>query len=208
MVNEINILDKIKQAAGMSPGDLLTYGLILLAVLATAYVAWKILRGRSKQTVAVPPALDVQVTGLGTAGPPPGPPVLEYYHYPVRLAAIVLAPAGRTRELPPLDKLGGLVDLLVPGLAPVVALHQPLVRRWPPQLSVRGFAHSFFVHARLPGQGGKGTPWCSVAGVFRVDNQPVMAGLVLRAASNVHLGQQIVDNEGKWQDVLRVKISG
>jgi hypothetical protein len=35
-----------------------------------------------------------------------------------------------------------------------------------------------------------------------------MAGLVLRAASNVNLGQQIVDSEGKWQDVLRVKISG
>jgi hypothetical protein len=204
MINEI----QLKQATGLPPGDLLTYGLILLAVLAIAYAAWKILRGRGKQTVAVPPALDVQVTGLGTAGPPPGPPVLEYYHYPVRLAAIVLAPAGRTRELPPVDQLGGLVDLLVPGLAPVVALHQPLVRRWPPQLSVRGFAHSFFVHARLPGQGGKGTPWCSVAGVFRVDNQPVMAGLVLRAASNVNLGQQIVDNEGKWQDVLRVKISG
>ncbi len=206
MISEI--LDKVKQLTGMSPGDLLAYGLILLAVLALAYVAWKILRGRSEQTVALPPALDVQVTGLGTAGPPPGPPVLEYYHYPVRLAAIVLAPAGRTRELPPVDQLGGLVDLLVPGLGPVVALHQPLVRRWPPQLSVRGFAHSFFVHARLPGQGGKGTPWCSVAGVFRVDNQPVMAGLVLRAASNVSLGQQIVDHEGKWQDVLRVKISG
>jgi hypothetical protein len=206
MLNEI--LDKIKQATGLSPGDLLTYGLILLAVLVTVYVAWKILRGRGKQTVAVPPSLDVQVTGLGTAGPPSGPPVLEYYHYPVRLAAIVLAPAGRTRELPPVDKLGSLVDLLVPGLAPVVALHQPLVRCWPPQLSVRGFAHSFFVHARLPGQGGKGTPWCSVAGVFRVDNQPVMAGLVLRAASNVNLGQQIVDREGKWQDVLRVKIGG
>jgi hypothetical protein len=206
MLNEI--LDKIKQATGIPPGDLLTYGLILLAVLVTLYVVWRILRGRGKHSVAVPAALDVQVTGLGTAGPPPGPPVLEYYHYPVRLAAIVLAPAGRTRELPPMEQLGGLIDLLVPGLAGVAALHQPLVRRWPPQLSAGGFAHSFFVHARLPGQGGKGTPWCSVAGVFRVDNQPVMAGLVLRAASNVSLGQRIVDSEGKWQDVLRVKISG
>ena len=202
------ILDKIKQATGVPPGTLLLYVLILLVVLVVVYVAWKILRGRRKQGVTVSPAQDVQVTGLGTAGPPPGPPVLEYYHYPVRLAAIVLAPAGRARELPPVDQFGGLMDMLIPGLGPVVALHQPLIRRWPPQLSARGFAHSFFVHARLPGQGGKGTPWCSVAGVFRVDNQPVMAGLVLCAGSNLNLGQQIVDNEGKWQDVLRVKISG
>jgi hypothetical protein len=207
MLNQIDILDKIKQATGIPPGDLLKYGLLVLAIL-VVLVVWRILRGRRKRTVPVPPSQDVQVTGLGTSGPPPGPPILEYYHYPVRLAAIVLAPAGRTRELPPLEQLGGLVDMLVPGLAQVAALHQPLVRRWPPQLSVRGFAHSFFVHARLPGQGGKGTPWCSVAGVFRVDNQPVMAGLVLRAASNVNLGQQIIDSEGKWHDVLRVKLSG
>ena len=84
-------------------------------------------------------------------------------------------------------------------------LHRPLLRRWPNQLSASGFVHLFFNNARLPGTGGKGTPWSSVAGVFKVQGQPAMAGLVLCAAKPNSLGQTIIDSEYQWLGCLRVR---
>ena len=81
-----------------------------------------------------------------------------------------------------------------------------MVRRWSNQLSARGFAHLFFASARLPGRGGKGTSWCSVAGVFSVDNQPLTAGILLRTAKPTNLGQRIVSEEAQWLDVLTTKL--
>ena len=97
------------------------------------------------------------------------------------------------------------MDAIVPGLDKVAALHRPLVRRWPHQVSARGFAHLFFSNVVLPGARGKGTPWSSVAGIVKLHNQPVMAGLVLQAARPNGFGQTIVDSEEKWLACLRVK---
>jgi hypothetical protein len=107
----------------------------------------------------------------------------------------------------PDEQLASLLDAIVPGLDKVAALHRPAIRRWPNQVSARGFAHLFFSNARLPGQAGKGTPWSSVAGVVKVEGQPVMAGLVLRAAAPNSVGQTIIDAEYKWLGCLRVKWS-
>ena len=117
---------------------------------------------------AAGPRSEVEVAALPERGPPEGPPVLEFYNLPVRLAAVVLAPVGPGRELPPGQAAcpaagrhpagpgqGG-------GVAP--AGDPPLAE----PVSARGFAHLFFSNARLPGQAGKGTPWSSVAGVVKV----------------------------------------
>ena len=130
--------------------------------------------------ISLSPDLKVLLAELGEKGPPLGPPVLEFYNLPVRLAAIVLAPVGRVSDLPPDQQLPKLIESIIPGLDQVMALHKPLIRRWPSQVSVRGFAHLFFNNARLPGNGGKGSPWSSVAGMFKMKGQPVMAGLVVR----------------------------
>jgi len=151
------------------------------------------------------PVLTIDVAALGTGGPPPDGPVLEHYNVPVRLAAIVVAPAGRARALPPPEQLDAVFEAIVPGLSRVVAAHGPLVRRWPEQLSSTGFAHSFFRHAKLPGDGGKGTPWCSAAGTAKMHGQPVMAGLVMRSDEPNSLGQLVVEHETKWLDVLRIR---
>ena len=135
----------------------------------------------------------------------PAGPILEHYNVPVRLAAVVLAPTGRVLELPSIDQLPQLIDHIVPGLAQVMAAHRPLIRRWPSQLSAEGFAHAFFTQARLPGDGGKGTPWCSVAGRFKIHRQSLMAGLVMRAESNNNFGQSIIHKEHEWLGILRVK---
>ena len=150
------------------------------------------------------PDLAIDVMALPTEAPPADAPKLYYYGVSVRLAALVLAPAGRVRELPPLNQLGGVIDAIFPGLAQVVTAHRTLVRRWPTQLSVKGFAHQFFTHAKLPGQGGKGSPWSSAAGVFKIEGQPLMAGLVFRAAAPTNLGQMIIE-QAEWFDILRIQ---
>jgi hypothetical protein len=184
--------------------DLLNWLLLAVLGVAVLLVAWRVLRPKRRVPLQTPD-LAIDVMALPTESPPADAPKLTYYSVSVRLAALVLAPAGRARELPPLDQLGGVIDAIFPGLAQVVATHRTLVRRWPTQLSVQGFAHQFFTHAKLPGQGGKGSPWSSAAGVFKIEGQPVMAGLIFRAAAPTTLGQMIIQRETQWFDILRIQ---
>ena len=133
--------------------------------------------------------------------------MLEFYHLPVRLAAVVLAPVGRVSDLPAREQLPEVIDSIVPGLDQVVAAHAPLIRAWPRQVSSRGFAHAFFQNVRLPGDHGKKTAWSSVAGVFRMGDEPMMAGLVLRAESPNRHGNYIMEEEEQWLGILRVRLS-
>jgi len=199
------VLDQLKELLPPPASNVLPYFLLVAATVVLLWFLWRLLGRRKGPAASLPPNLNVEVAALANQGPPEGPPVLEFYNMPVRLAAVVLAPVGRVRELPPDDELTLLIDAIVPGLDKVVMRHQPLIRRWPNQVSSRGFAHLFFNHARLPGSGGKGTPWSSVAGVFKVQSQPVMVGLVLRAAQPNSLGQTIVDSEHQWLGCLRVR---
>ena len=81
------------------PGGALPWlgGLVLLVAV---LLAWRKLRRQRGRLRTPPPNLTLDLAALGEGGPPAGPPVLELYNLPVRLAAIVLAPAGRVRELP------------------------------------------------------------------------------------------------------------
>ncbi len=202
--NLIEQLNKWKETAVPWLAGLLKYAILATIVLAVVYVILKVLR-KTEKTVRQAPDMGIDVKDLPNQGPPPAGPALYFYNVPVRLAALVLAPAGRARELPPMNQLDALADALVPGLAKVVAAHKPLVRRWPAQVSSRGFANIFFTQAKLPGEGGKGTPWCAAAGVFEIGKTPIMAGLVMRAAAPTNLGQAILEHEAQWLDVVRVK---
>jgi hypothetical protein len=195
------ILDPIRSAGG----DLLPYGIAAVIAILVLVIVWRIVARRRRELPPPAPDLAVDVNSLGTEGPPAAGPTLEHYNVPVRLAAVVLAPTGRGRELPSVDQLPPLIDHIVPGLAQVVAAHRPLIRRWPAQLSAEGFAHTFFAQVRLPGDRGKGTPWCSVAGRFAVGRRPLMAGLVMRAAAANNFSQSIVQREHEWLGILRVK---
>lgn len=204
-MNTDNPIDRLQDAVGSLPADLVKYGLIALAVLVVLVILWRVLRPKKRPTAPLAVDLTIDVPALGEEGPPAGGPALEYYHVPVRLAAVVLAPAGRVRELPDFGQVAGMIDQIVPGLAGVMSAHRPVVRRWPSQLSTEGFANTFFAHARLPGEGGKGTPWCSAAGVFKIGGHNVLAGLVMRSEAANNLGQTVIQQETKWLDVLRVK---
>jgi hypothetical protein len=199
------MINELEEAAGSLDGELLVYALVALVALVVLYLLWRLLRRRRGKLPLIEPDLTIDVGSLGTAGPPPGAPVLEHYNLPMRLAAVVVAPAGRARPLPPPNQLGAVYEAIVPGLAQVVATHDPLLRRWPEQLSISGFAHAFFRHVKLPGDGGKETQWCSLAGLVKLRGQSVMAGLLLLSQQPNSIGQMMIEHETKWLDVLRVK---
>jgi hypothetical protein len=185
---------------------------VLLAVVAALVlivlaILWTRLRRRRRATK--PPTVDLRIPieTLGDAGPPAGLPQLECFNLPVRLAAIVLAPVGRAGVLPADDQLLPLIEAIVPGLDKITSLHRPVVRRWPTQVSINGFAHIFFNQARLPGDAGRGTPWSSMAGAFKLKGQPLMAGLIFRAAAPNSLGQTIIESDHDWLGCLRVRWS-
>lgn len=204
---QIDIFDfKITKLLDSLGGGVFRYVLPAAVAIVVLWIAWRLLLHRRRRVSLAPaPDLKIDIASLGDDGPPPGPPTLEFYNLPVRLAAVVLAPAGRMRDLPPIDQLPPLVEAIVPGLDKLLELHRPLVRRWANQVSVRGFAHLFFNSVRLPGNAGRDTPWSSAAGVFKFQGQPVMVGLVLRAAAPNSLGQTIINTEHEWLGCLRVR---
>jgi hypothetical protein len=197
-------VDKLINALSSLTDNVVACAVVGGIVVLLLFILWKVLTGR--KTSAPPRAanLAIDVTSLGDQGPPTDGPALEFFNQPVRLMAVILAPAGRIADLPPANQWNEVFDAILPGLDKVVAIHKPLIRRWPAQVSARGFAHAFFQQVRLPGDGGKGTPWSSVAGVFKIEGRPVMAGLVLRTESAGSLAQQIIDSEEKWLGCLRV----
>jgi hypothetical protein len=160
---------------------------------------------RRKSVEAKPLNLTLDVTTLGEAGPPADGPKLLLYHVPMRLAAIVIAPTGRGSTLPPLAHTAAVAEQIVPGLGEVFEAHRPRVLRWPAQLSTQGFGNTFFGLVRLPGNQGRGTPWCAVAGRCEAEGKKLLVGLVLRAASDNSLSQISVERESQWLDILRVK---
>jgi len=178
--------------------------LAVLATLAVAAVRW--MRRRKWPPLARQPDTEIAVDALPELGPPLQGPRLLYRGVPVRLAAVVLAPPGLARELPPINRLGEVFEALLPGLTDVIRAHRPLYRRWPPQVSTRGFVHRFFAETHLVGAPGTGTPWCLLAGPLAFQQQPLLIGLVLRAESPVHLGRYVVEEPWEWPRLLSVEM--
>ncbi len=135
-----------------------------------------------------------------------GPPTLEFFNLPVRLFAVIVAPVGRLREAPSDEELSEMLDCIVPGLDQIAAAHRPAIRVWPRQVSVRGFAHAVFTNVKLPDERDKKNPWSIAAGLFKVDDQPMMAGLVLQAERPNRHGQYIMQREEDWLGILRIRL--
>ncbi|MBN1909136.1 MAG: hypothetical protein JW818_05300 [Pirellulales bacterium] len=198
-------LDQIIRWIGAHPAVMLGAAL----AVAGLFLVWLVrrwIRGRGHGQAVGTASLVIDVATLPQVGPPPGPPTLEFYNLPVRLAAIVLAPVGRVHDLPTREDLPDVIDAIVPGLDDVAAAHQPLFRPWPRQVSARGFAHAFFANVRLPGRRGMKTPWSLVAGVFRINDRPMMAGLILRSDLPNRHEHYVISQEDQWLGILRVRL--
>ncbi len=190
---------------GVEIGPLVLLGLGVLAVVVVLGLIALVLRRGKRAPTTETETLAINLAALSIAGPPATGPQLEMYNVPVRLAVLVLAPVGRAGQIPPNEQLPSIVDALVPNLMEVLTAHQPEFRRWPPQLSSQGFTQVFFNNVPLPGDGGKGTPYCGAAGRFDTPAGPFLAGLVCVADKPNALGQVTITQPGQWLDVFRVK---
>jgi hypothetical protein len=167
-------------------------------------VLWFVFRRKPARLPAKPADPSIDVSQFDAVGAPADPPQLEYYGCPVRLAILVVAPVGRG-SIPEREQLPELFDQFVPQFLQVVAEHQPLLQFWPGQISAVGFTNSFFGKVALPGDRGKGTPWCAMAGRFTALGRQYLAGIVCCGDTATGLGQLVIEQEGQWCDVLRVK---
>ncbi len=178
----------------------------LAAVAVVALVLVTTLLRRKPESSASPSAdLSIDLSALSVSGPDNPGPRLTYYGTPVQLVVLVLAPAGRGTAFPEKHELRHIVDRLIPNLSVILDHHRPIYRQWPEQLSTQGFSQSFFTNVQLPGDRGKGTPWCGIAGRFDMGEGHLLAGLVCKAAAPNGLSEIVVQHEGQWNDILRVR---
>jgi len=185
-------------AAYVAAGVVALIGFVVLRRTVRAIFAR--LRGRGSRSA---PTAELNLEELAHTGPPQSGPSLQIYNVPVQLVILIIAPVGRGRETPSRERLPQIIDQIVPGLHAVVASHGTRIKLWPPQLSTPGFAAAMFGEFPLPGNRGKGTPWCAAAGRFSADGQSYLAGMVLRAAAVNNLSQFTLTNEAEWLEVLR-----
>lgn len=180
-------------------------GVCGLALALAISVLLKRLRRRPTASVQDSVLQEIRVTDLRVAGPGNQFPRLEVYGTPVRLAVLVLAPVGRQSVLPPAELLPMVWESLVPGLNELVVRDAPLLRFWPVQLSSQGFAQVFFHHLALPGDHGRGTPWCALAGKVDWGGKQYLVGMAACGDSPNGLNMLTLQHQGQWLDAIRIR---
>ena len=131
---------------------------------------------------------------------------LKVHNLPVRLGVVVLAPLGRL-DLPDDEEIPNILDGLVPGLGKFVADDTPIVRTWPNQVSVGGFANNLALHMQVGGQDLTETPWCLVAGKTKRPDGLLLVTLALAAEASSRLGVVRLDDESQWMQSIQVSRS-
>ena len=96
--------------------------LLLVSLAVLLFILWR----RPAQPESKPLDLIIDVASLDASGPSGEVPQLTYLGKPVRLAAIVVAPVGRSGTIPEADRLLDAVDQLIPGLVDVISRGQVL----------------------------------------------------------------------------------
>lgn len=177
-------------------------GLVLAVIV--SFVLGR-LRRRAPAETQDPALKEIGIAALPGGGPGDSFPRLEIYGTPVRLAVVVLAPVGRQGRIPPAELLPMVWECLVPGLSVMVERDTPLVRFWPAQLSTQGFAQLFFHHLGLPGDRGRGTPWCGVSGKVDWGGKSYLVGIAACGDGPNGLAAISLQHQGQWLDAVRIR---
>lgn len=172
---------------------------LIIAAIARKFVL-RVFRRPQEVTLVDP----LRVVDLG-AQPlaPEGRDGLKVRNLPARLGVVAIAPLGRV-ALPLDGEIPALLDGLVPGLGRFFDLDKPLVRHWPNQVSVGGFANNLALHLQVPGKDLGETPWCLVAGKTKWADGLLLVTLGLAANRPNRLGVVRLEDETDWMQALQV----
>jgi hypothetical protein len=184
----LGILDRI-------PGGKFTLigagvGIVILFLLTL------MMRGGKKQPSA--PTLGEDLSSYLPA--PAGPHRVSVMNQPARIRLVVVAPAGK-------QELGDVPDVceqVMRGLGKAVKADRARQKVWPPQLSNKGFAPTFYRETKSPDREGKPSHWVLVAGVARAGGKPVLVGLALYTDEPSTLGRLTIE-DAEWGKVLQVE---
>ena len=193
----------------MYDGLILIGSILLPVILVAGIVFYLIKRSMSANAARAADASSgndrsIDLSSLDVKPRPQLGPRLRIFGIDSTMAVLVLAPRGNSVSFPAAEELHSMVDRIVPGFSRVLDTHQPLFRRWEPQMSFEGFTHSFAYNLALPGDKGQGTPWSSACGKMTVKDGQLFVGIVFYSDHPSEVGQIVVEHEGKWNDFVQV----
>ena len=136
--------------------------------------------------------------------PPAGTHRLSFEGLAVRIRLVVLAPSGSNTTMDA-AKAEGILESILPGLGSVAQLDKPRIRIWPPQLSQKGFAPTFFREIHRPDADEPFSKWILVAGPARVGPRVALLGLALQASEPSSRGNVSIPVD-RWSDMLRIQV--
>lgn len=129
-------------------------------------------------------------------------PRLEWMGSPAHLTLIVVAFQGTGGGAMQDAPVRALLERALPGLGPILDAHKTEIRLWDPQVSRRGFEQLFFHVVPLPGDHGRGTPWCSLVSRVEYKDRPLLLGMVLYSPQTPNVTQMSYEHESKlWSDL-------
>ncbi len=187
----------------LTSSPLLLYGGIAAGVLILLLILVALMRRGGKKPVDQESGMDED---LSEYPPPPGqagPRRLTVHGRPVRLRLVVVAPVGK-RKIAEGGAVEALLDQVLRGLGQIAQQDRPRVRVWPPQLSLQGFAPTFFRRTQCPDRAGKPSHWLMAAGPARAGGAPVLLGLAMWADDKGPMEQAIL-LETDWDAALQIK---
>jgi hypothetical protein len=185
----------------MMNGMLVIIGAVVVAALVVIIL---VLALASKKPKVQPEAKLDEDLGEYPPPPPAGTHRLSFEGQAVRIRLVVLAPSG-TNTTMDAAKAEGILESILPGLGSVAQLDKPRIRVWPPQLSQKGFAPTFFRHIHRPDADAQFSHWILVAGPARVGPRVALLGLALQASEPSSRGNVNMPVE-RWNDMLRIQV--
>jgi hypothetical protein len=186
----------------MLDGTLLLVGAAVVVVLALVIIVAIVLTSK-KPKVQSKAKLDEDL-GEYPPAPPAGTHRLSVEGQAVRIRLVVLAPSGNNTAMDA-TKAEGILESILPGLGSVAQLDKPRIRIWPPQLSQKGFAPTFFRHIHRPDADEPFSQWILIAGPARVGPRVALLGLALQASEPSSRGNVIMQVD-RWSDTLRIQV--
>lgn len=184
-------------------GRLIAAGLVVLVLAAVLRNLLKVFR-KPREISLVEPlrVVDLSVEPLAEASRT----ALKVHNLPARLGVVAFAPLGRI-EPPDDDEIPAVLDELVPGLGAFFDRDRPIIRHWPNQVSVGGFANNLALHLQVPGKDLTETPWCLVAGKTRRPTGLLLVALAFAAPRPNRLGVLRLEDESQWMQAVQVSDS-